>query len=92
MKQSLFLSLAISLLSSTQITQATEDIVINKDTIKTFNIDEIVVTSSTKETNDLKLLPGSVSILSPQSINARQIEALKDISVYVPNLYMPDYG
>lgn len=62
------------------------------DTIRTFNMDEVVVTSSTKETNDLRKLPGSVTILSPQMINGRQIEALKDISSFVPNLYMPDYG
>lgn len=62
------------------------------DTIKTYNIDEVIITSSTKETNDLRLLPGSVSILSPQAIAGRQIDALKDISSFVPNLYMPDYG
>ncbi|MDH6358149.1 TonB-dependent receptor [Parabacteroides sp. PF5-9] len=62
------------------------------DTIRTFNIDEVVVTSSTKETNDLRVLPGSVTILTPQMISGRQIDALKDISSFVPNLYMPDYG
>jgi outer membrane receptor protein involved in Fe transport len=55
-------------------------------------MDEVVVTSSTKETNDLRKLPGSVTLLSPQMIAARQIDALKDISSFVPNLYMPDYG
>ena len=39
------------------------------DTIKTYNIDEVIITSSTKETNDLRLLPGSVSILSPQRLS-----------------------
>lgn len=62
------------------------------DTIRTFVMDEVVVTSSTKETNDLRKLPGSVTLLSPQMIAARQIDALKDISSFVPNLYMPDYG
>lgn len=62
------------------------------DTIKTYNMGEIIVTSSTKETNNLRTLPGSVSILSPQMISGRQIDALKDISSFVPNLYMPDYG
>ena len=62
------------------------------DTIRTYNIGEVIVTSSTKETNDLRMLPGAVSILSPQAIAARQIDALKDISAFVPNLYMPDYG
>lgn len=33
------------------------------DTIKTYNIGEVIVTSSTKETNDLRTLPGAVSIL-----------------------------
>ena len=62
------------------------------DTIKTYNIGEVIVTSSTKETNDLRTLPGAVSILSPQAIAAKQIDALKDISAFIPNLYMPDYG
>jgi outer membrane receptor protein involved in Fe transport len=62
------------------------------DTIKMYNIDEVVVTSSTKETNTLLKLPGSVSIISPQAINSRQINALKEISSFVPNLYIPDYG
>ncbi|MDR0573309.1 MAG: TonB-dependent receptor [Tannerella sp.] len=63
-----------------------------RDTIKTFNIDEIVVTSSSKETNNLRTLPGSVSILTPQQIAGRQVTSIKDISSFVPNLYMPDYG
>ena len=74
-------------------TMKADEVNVNKnDTIKTYNIDEVIITSSTKETNDLRLLPGSVSILSPQAVSGRQIDALKDISAYVPNLYMPDYG
>lgn len=74
-------------------TVSADEVNVNKnDTIKTYNIDEVIVTSSTKETNDLRLLPGSVSILSPQAISGRQIDALKDISAYVPNLCIPDYG
>ena len=63
-----------------------------QDTVKTFNLDEIVITPSSKETNDLRKLPGSVSILSPQQIAGRQVTSIKDISSFVPNLYMPDYG
>lgn len=63
-----------------------------KDTIRTYHIEEVVLTSSTKETNDLRELPGSVTVLSPQQIIGRQIDALKDISSFVPNLYIPDYG
>ncbi len=62
------------------------------DTIRTYNIDEIVVTSSLKETNNIRSLPGSISLLTPQAISSRQIYSLKDISTFVPNLYIPDYG
>ena len=65
---------------------------IENDTIKNYAIDEVIITSSAKETNELKVLPGAVSILTPQQIANRQIEALKDISSFVPNLNMPDYG
>ena len=63
-----------------------------KDTIKTFNIDEIVITSSSKETNKLYTLPGAVSVLSPQQLTGRQVASIKDISFFIPNLYIPDYG
>ncbi|MDH6344035.1 iron complex outermembrane receptor protein [Parabacteroides sp. PFB2-12] len=79
-------------LLATPFLRAEKEIPHENDTIKTYNLDAIVVTSSTKETNNLRKLPGSVSILSPQLINGRQIDALKDISAFVPNLYIPDYG
>lgn len=94
MKQRCLCVLVVSSLFGLQAMKA-DEIKVNvneNDTIKTYNIDEVVVTSSTKETNDLRLLPGSVSIISPQAISGRQIDALKDISSFVPNLYMPDYG
>lgn len=68
-----------------------EEPVLN-DTIKTYTVDEIVITSSTKETNHFKYIPAAASIISPQDIGGRQIESLKDISSYVPNFYIPDYG
>ena len=92
MKQRYLFILIVCALFNWQALKADEKRVLENDTIKTYNLDEIVVTSSTKETNDLQTLPGSISILSPQAIAARQIDALKDISAFVPNLYMPDYG
>lgn len=62
------------------------------DTLKTYQVGEVIITSSTKETNQLHTLPGSVSVFSPRTITNKQIHALKDISSLVPNLYMPDYG
>ena len=64
----------------------------HQDTIKTFTVDEIVVTSSSKETNSLRTLPGSVSILTPRQTAERQVTSIKELSSFVPNLYMPDYG
>ena len=63
-----------------------------EDTLRTCQINEVVITSSTKETNRPDRLPGSVSLFSPQTISVKRIEALKDISSLVPNLYIPDYG
>jgi outer membrane receptor protein involved in Fe transport len=70
---------------------AKADFTVN-DTIKTYHIHDVVITTSAKETNDLRTLPGSASLLSPQAVRARQVYALKDISSFVPNLYIPDYG
>lgn len=92
MKQRYLFVLVAGSLLGLQTAKADEVDVNKNDTIKTYAMDEVVITSSTKETNDLRLLPGSVSILSPQAISGRQIDALKDISSFVPNLYMPDYG
>lgn len=92
MKQHYLYVLAFGSSLCLQTIRADEKNTIINDTIKTYTINEVVVTSSTKETNDLRLLPGSISILSPQAISSRQIDALKDISGFVPNLYMPDYG
>ncbi len=62
------------------------------DTIKTYQMGEVIITSSTKETNAFESLPGAVSVISPQSIVGRQIHSLKDVGAFIPNFYMPDYG
>ena len=92
MKHFYWLGLVLVSLLSIQTLKADEFEKNSRDTIKTYSINDIVITSSTKETNDLRTLPGSVSVLSPQMIANRQIDALKDISSFVPNLYIPDYG
>ncbi|MDR0538545.1 MAG: TonB-dependent receptor [Tannerellaceae bacterium] len=62
------------------------------DTVRVYSLNELVVTSSAKETNDLRRLPSAVSIISPQMVSERRIESLNDLSSLVPNLYIPDYG
>lgn len=63
-----------------------------KDSIRTFLLDEIIVTSGAKETNRLSELPGSISILPARAIRGLNIENLKDISTFLPNYFVPDYG
>ena len=75
-----------------QTTFADNNYALENDTLKSYTMDEVIITSSAKETNALRSLPGAVSMLTPQQIASRQIDALKDISSFVPNLYMPDYG
>jgi len=87
MKRILFCFTMIAVFSSFQFVSAQ-----TQDTIKTFNVDEIVVVSSSKETNTLRTIPGSVTILTPSQIAERQVTSIKDIASLVPNLYMPDYG
>ncbi|MDR1380094.1 MAG: TonB-dependent receptor [Tannerella sp.] len=86
------LLLALTGIISTARTVSAEEKDAPQDTIKTFLIDEIIVTSSSKETNRLRTLPGAVSTLSPRQIAERQVTSIKDISSFVPNLYIPDYG
>lgn len=62
------------------------------DSIRTLETDEVVVRSSSKETNNLWSVPEAVSLITPSKINNRQIESVKDLSAFVPNLFIPDYG
>ncbi|MDR3261760.1 MAG: TonB-dependent receptor [Tannerella sp.] len=62
------------------------------DTLRLYTLDEMIITSSTKETNNLKTLPASVSVLSPAQIEGMKIISVKDLSALIPNFYIPDYG
>ncbi len=86
------LCIAACLLGSLAKANAGDEETFDNDTVKIMNLGEVVITSSPKETNDFRTLPGSVSLFSPQQVIGRQINALKDLSSYVPNLYIPDYG
>lgn len=63
-----------------------------KDTLYTQLRNDIVVLSSTKETNSLKSLPAAVSVFSPKNLAGMQIQSMKDLSAIVPNFYVPNYG
>lgn len=63
-----------------------------KDTIKAYYLDEIVVSSSVKETNELRNLPTAVSFISPKQLSNNQTESLPDLSGVIPNFFIPSYG
>lgn len=63
-----------------------------KDTLYTELKNDIVILSSTKETNSLKLLPAAVSVFSSKNLDALQVHSLKDLSAIVPNYFAADYG
>ncbi|MBK5195220.1 MAG: TonB-dependent receptor [Proteiniphilum sp.] len=52
----------------------------------------MVVTTSVKETNELKNLPTAVSVVSPKQLKDSKIESLPDMSAFVPNFFIPSYG
>ena len=63
-----------------------------QDTVKTHYLDEVVVSSSTKETNELKSFPASVSIITPMMIEGQKITSIKGLSAVIPNFFVADYG
>ena len=63
-----------------------------QDTLKIYYLDEFVITSSVKETNNLKNMPNAVSVVTPQQLQDTQIESLPDLSSYIPNFFIPTYG
>lgn len=63
-----------------------------EDSIKVYYLDQMVVNSSVKETNLVKNIPSSVSVLSPQQISDSRIESLTELSGQIPNFFIPSYG
>ncbi|MCL2649396.1 MAG: TonB-dependent receptor [Candidatus Azobacteroides sp.] len=64
----------------------------NSDTLKSYVLNEVIVSSSSKETNELKTLPASITVLTPSQINSLKINSVKDLSMIIPNFFIPDYG
>lgn len=62
------------------------------DTLYTELRKDIVILSSTKETNSLRFLPAAVSVLSQKNLDALQVRSIKDLTAIVPNYYSSTYG
>lgn len=87
MKNTLIVLLVVLL-----IVQSTNAQKVQSDSIKSVKASDVVVTSSDKETLSFSEQPLSATVLSPYKINQRKIESVKDLSVVIPNVYIPEYG
>ena len=56
-----------------------------------YDLDEIVI-PSTKETNELRTLPGSISFVPARMLDERKIASIVDLSSVAPNFFIPNYG
>lgn len=63
-----------------------------EDTLKVYYLNEVVVSSSVKETNALKNLPSAVTVISPRQLQHARIESLPRLSAFIPNFFIPSYG
>ena len=69
-----------------------ENIDVSQDTIRVQHLEEVVITSSVRETNELRNIPASISIVSPRELRNNRMESLPELSAFVPNLFIPSYG
>lgn len=60
------------------------------DSLCTIQLNEINIYSH-KETIPQKM-PVSYTIITPNVINGAQFNTIRDLSIYVPNFFIPDYG
>ena len=90
MKKSFFVLLSIFI--STQLSLGKGNTKNTQDTLRLYHLNEVVVVSSIKETNTIKSLPASISLLIPSQIDGMKVMSVKDLSTLIPNFYIPDYG
>ena len=63
-----------------------------EDSTRVKDIEEIVIISTPKETNKLRQIPISVSLFDETTLSNNHTTSLKELSQFVPNFFMPDYG
>lgn len=64
----------------------------NADTTKIKDIEEVVIIHTPKETARLRQMPAAVSLFGHAELDKMHVSSMKELSGYVPNFYMPDYG
>lgn len=63
-----------------------------KDSLRTVDLQNIEIVSSTKEQGTMRQQPAAVSMIDAQLLNDNHITSLKGVAQVVPNLFIPDYG
>ena len=62
------------------------------DTLRSFNIEEAVITASPKETSFIKNQPVSASLFGKFDLQTLKVKSVNELSAYAPNFHMPEYG
>lgn len=62
------------------------------DSTRIKDIEEVVIIHTPKETTKLRQMPTAVSLFGHNGLEDMHITSIKELSGYVPNFYMPDYG
>ncbi|KAA6334171.1 Pesticin receptor [termite gut metagenome] len=65
---------------------------LQQDTVRTIDVEEIVVFGDPKVNKNLREQPLSVTILSQENIRDDGITSMKNLTALVPNIFIPDYG
>ena len=62
------------------------------DSLRTVQMDEVLVVAAPKENRALRELPMASSRLSQQAMRGKQVTGIKSLTSLIPNLFIPDYG
>lgn len=66
--------------------------VLNNDSSKVVDIDEIVITPQSKDAFQLRKQPLSSSSFSSADMSRLSVNDMRELSIYVPSFVMPNYG
>lgn len=61
------------------------------DTVKNYKLDEIII-KSPKYNRNIFEVPAAATLLPARFIENNKVENLTDVSAFIPNFFMPDYG
>lgn len=67
------------------------EVPLDKDVQDQVNLKEVVVSASRTQTKLIEL-PNSVSVVNATSLANNEIHTLNQLTAFVPNFFMPDYG